>query len=238
MNSSVREDCLEAILSLGRPDGCPVPREGVVAAVDADPADIDSSLAGLIAEGAVLEEDGGLFLSPEGRAIAELILRKHRVLECFLTEMLGMDTGTASKEACVLEHDISDEAIDRLSTYIRGPRRNVRPPWRSGRCGDRHMGASPLPCTENALPSGGYRRCPEAEGLHSLLEFAEGDELQVAMIRCIGRNTRLIDLGVLPGEHVTLVRKLHNNAVVLRVKGADIALSPEIASTIFVERRA
>jgi DtxR family Mn-dependent transcriptional regulator len=55
------------------------------------------------------------------------------------------------------------------------------------------------------------------------------------MIRCLGRNRRLIDLGLIPGEQISIRRKLYNNAVVVRVKGADIALSPEIASTIFAE---
>ena len=112
-----------------------------------------------------------------------------------------MDTGAASKEACVLEHEISDEAIDRLSRYIERPGHGPR----------RHCAG----------------RCRE----HSLLEFAEGDLLEITMIRCLSRNRRLIDLGLIPGEQITIRRKLYNDAIVVRVKGADIALSPEIAST-------
>lgn len=205
MNTSLREDCLEAILTLTQADGGSVDAEGIMAAVDAERASVEECLAGLVAEGAVLLEDGRYRLSPEGRPIAESVLRKHQVLECFLCEMLGMDTGAASKEACILEHEISDEAIDRLSRYIRrpihGPRRHC-----AGRC----------------------REC-------SLLDFAEGDLLEITMIRCLSRNRRLIDLGLIPGEQITIRRKLYNDAVVVRVKGADIALSPEIASTIFAE---
>jgi DtxR family Mn-dependent transcriptional regulator len=205
MNTSVREDCLEAILTLTQANGNSVAADGIMAAVDADRAEVVACLEGLVADGAVREEEGGYRLSPEGKCIAEAVLRKHRVLECFLCEMLGMDTGTASKEACILEHEISDEAIDRLSRYITRPGHSPR----------RHCAA----------------RCRE----RSLLDFAEGDLLEITMIRCLGRNRRLIDLGLIPGEQISIRRKLYNDAVVVRVKGADIALSPEIASTIFAE---
>ncbi|MDK2973689.1 MAG: DtxR family transcriptional regulator, Mn-dependent transcriptional regulator [Methanofollis sp.] len=205
MNTSVREDCLEAILTLTQANGGSVTAEGIMAAVDANQAAVEAGLAGLVAEGAVRLENGEYLLSPEGKTVAESVLRKHRVLECFLCEMLGMDTGAASKEACVLEHGISDDTIDRLSRYIERPGHGQR----------RHCAG----------------RCRE----RSLLDFAEGDLIEITMIRCLGRNRRLIDLGLIPGEQIVIRRKLHNNAIVVRVKGADIALSPEIASTVFAE---
>lgn len=205
MSTSVREDCLEAILVLTQANGGSATAEGIMAAVDAKKADIEACLANLVAEGAIRQDDGRYLLSPKGQCVAESVLRKHRVLECFLSEMLGMETGAASKEACVLEHKISDEAIDRLSRYIE------RPSHRRGRHG---LG----------------RRCE-----HNLMDFAEGDLVEITMIRCLSRNRRLIDLGIMPGEQVSIRRKLYNNALVVRVKGADIALSPEIASTVFAE---
>ncbi|HJK25027.1 MAG TPA: FeoA family protein, partial [Methanocorpusculum sp.] len=60
--------------------------------------------------------------------------------------------------------------------------------------------------------------------------------LHVSMIRCFAKHSRLIDLGVIPGELITLRRKLVNNAVVITVKGCDIALSPEVSANIMVER--
>jgi len=41
---------------------------------------------------------------------------------------------------------------------------------------------------------------------------------------------------MVPGEHVLIKRKLSNGALVVQVKGCDVALSPEIASAIGVER--
>ena len=67
-------------------------------------------------------------------------------------------------------------------------------------------------------------------------ESSEGDELVVSCIRCDGPDARLMDLGILPGEHIRLIRHIPDNGVVIRVKGCDIALSNEIASSILVER--
>jgi DtxR family Mn-dependent transcriptional regulator len=209
MSSSVREDCLEAILTLSGKDSRSVSDAEIKGAVEADTAEVMAALRTLVAGGDLVREDGGYLLTPQGKTAAESVFRKHRVLECFLSEMLGMDTGAASKEACVLEHGVSDETIDRLSTYILDPGRH-----RATRHG-----------------AGRHAR-------HTLLDFAEGDTVEVTMIRCIGKNRRLLDLGVIPGERIGLRRKLGNNAVVVTVKGADIALSPEIASTIFAEKTA
>lgn len=210
MSTSVREDCLEAILALAGDNGRPVGEAGIRGAVDADAAEITAALHALLADGDVVQADDGYLLTPTGKAAAETVFRKHRVLACFLSEMLGMDRGAASKQACVLEHGVTDETIDRLSTYIRSPGRHRPVRRRAARCGRRH----------------------------TLLDFAEGDTVEVTMIRCAGKNRRLFDLGILPGERIGLRRKLGNNAVVVTVKGADIALSPEIASTIFAEKTA
>jgi len=43
-------------------------------------------------------------------------------------------------------------------------------------------------------------------------------------------------MGIFPGERIKLIHTLNNKAVVIQVKGCDIALSPEIASCIFVEK--
>jgi DtxR family Mn-dependent transcriptional regulator len=47
-----------------------------------------------------------------------------------------------------------------------------------------------------------------------------------------------MDLGFLPGERISIKRKLKNRALVVAVKGCDIALSPDIASLIRVEKSA
>ncbi|MBP2147108.1 DtxR family Mn-dependent transcriptional regulator [Methanofollis sp. W23] len=223
MNSSVREDCLEAVLTLVQEHQRPVTEREIDEVVEAASSEVTTAVRVLAEEGYLRNEDGGYLLTPPGHDAAEVVLRKHRVLECFLHEMLGMDVGAASKEACILEHAVSDEAIDRLSSYIEDPHGDLPP----ARRGLRHRrGPRAAACPVGATPNG---RRP-------LLDCSEGETVKVAVIQCIGRNRRLIDLGLIPGREIAVRRKLHNNALVVGVMGADIALSPEVASTIFVER--
>ncbi|MDD3622280.1 MAG: metal-dependent transcriptional regulator [Methanofollis sp.] len=221
MNSSVREDCLEAVLTLMQEHRRPVTEKEIGDSVVADSSEVTTVVQALTEEGYLRKEDGGYLLTSPGKNAAGAVLRKHRVLECFLHEMLGMDIGAASKEACVLEHAVSDEAIDRLSSYIDQDGDLPRE-----RRGLRHRRGHLANCPEGAMPN----------GHRPLLDCSEGETSKVAVIQCLGRNRRLMDLGLIPGREITVRRKLHNNALVVRVMGADIALSPEVASTIFVER--
>ncbi len=50
------------------------------------------------------------------------------------------------------------------------------------------------------------------------------------------RASRLNDIGIIPGEEIVIRRRLSNGALVVEIKESDIAISPEIASTVYVEK--
>jgi len=52
----------------------------------------------------------GTFLTGRGMAVAQRVVRKHRLLERFLYDYLGMDMEKVHDEACRMEHSLSDEA--------------------------------------------------------------------------------------------------------------------------------
>lgn len=59
----------------------------------------------------------GVMLTSEGRRVALRVLRKHRLIETFLVEVLHFPIDEVNDEACRLEHVVSDrfmEAIDRM----------------------------------------------------------------------------------------------------------------------------
>ena len=58
----------------------------------------------------VSDEHGYLSLTEKGREIAEKIYERHTELTNFLT-LIGVDRETASKDACKIEHVISDESF-------------------------------------------------------------------------------------------------------------------------------
>ena len=63
----------------------------------------------------------GVRLTAEGRHVALNVLRKHRLVETFLVDVLKMDWSRVHQEAEQLEHAISDEVLDRLDALLGHP---------------------------------------------------------------------------------------------------------------------
>ena len=60
-----------------------------------------------------------LILTPKGERIAREVHHRFRVVQTFLHDILGIDAGLAEREACLLEHDVSDQTTDRLVDLLR-----------------------------------------------------------------------------------------------------------------------
>lgn len=217
MHTSLREDYLEAILLLTR--RCPAPPTipGIATAMHLPEPDVVSDLSELAATGeVVVPGDGTVLLSESGIKTGQRVIKKHETLQCFLTEILGMDSSQASSEACKIEHAVSDETIDRLGNYLRIP---------GGKAPEGTSVYNP-PCTGSGNPAFSY----------TLADCDEGTRVVVSSISGKSCAKRLLDLGVVPGQEVSIKRKMSNRSLVIQVKGCDVALSPEIASAISVER--
>ncbi len=64
-----------------------------------------------------VDEAGYLHLTDIGHEVAEKIYDRHNVLERFL-KALGVDEETASKDACKMEHDISDTSLEAIKNFL------------------------------------------------------------------------------------------------------------------------
>jgi len=77
-----------------------------------------------------LERDGwikyfprvGVSLTRKGRRLAMNMLRRHRLLETFLVETLGLDWSEIHVEAEELEHAISEKVLEKLDEFLGRPR--------------------------------------------------------------------------------------------------------------------
>ena len=58
-------------------------------------------------------------LTKKGRIKAESIYRRHRLIHRFLHDVLGVARETAEKDACRIEHNVSDETIDGLERFMK-----------------------------------------------------------------------------------------------------------------------
>src|SRR6187455_358715 len=63
----------------------------------------------------------GVQLTPPGRALALRVLRRHRLIEQFLTETLNLTWDEVHEEAENMEHAVSDTLIDRIDAYLDYP---------------------------------------------------------------------------------------------------------------------
>jgi len=119
--TSATEDYLRTIYALEE-EIQPVIAARVAEEVGVTPSTMVSTLRRLEREGylKVLRRKE-IHLTTEGRQVAERILRRHFLLERFLTDLLGLDWVKAHQEAHRLEHAVSQEVEDRLAKLLGYP---------------------------------------------------------------------------------------------------------------------
>ena len=60
---------------------------------------------------------GEIYLTEEGRKLAQDIYKRHQIVKGFLIHVLGVSEQQAEEDACHIEHVISAETFDRMTTY-------------------------------------------------------------------------------------------------------------------------
>lgn len=120
--SASTEDYLKAIFG--------ITNAGAEAASTNDLAEVLEISAGSVSAMVKrLDEEGlvehipyrGVTLTDNGERVALKVLRRHRLLELYLTEELGVPWNRVHEEAEVLEHAISDDLIERIATKLGDP---------------------------------------------------------------------------------------------------------------------
>lgn len=114
------EDYLEAIYLLAKKGGDDSVRSVDVAEfLGVSKASVNKGVTQL-KETAMVEQNryGRIVLTAEGKAYAELVWRSHRALRTFLMSDLGVSEEIADKEACLMEHVLSEDTMLRLIGYL------------------------------------------------------------------------------------------------------------------------
>src|SRR5947207_15606627 len=154
-------------------------------------------------------------LTTAGMSAAESIVRRHRIMERWLTDGLGLDWVTADAEAARLEHAVSDVVERRLYEVL-------------GR---------PATCPHgNPIP--GYSEASSAEVRVSSL--AAGDRASITRVSEVAEREAPLLLAYLdereltPGREIMLVEVDQvGRTVRLRVRDAEVTLSHETASKLW-----
>ncbi len=113
------EDYLEVIFALSREKG--VARVGEIAEkMDVKSPSVNAALKALAERDFVVHEKYGyVVLTETGRKLAAAVQEKHDVLYRFLTEFLMVSPDLADKEACSIEHAISEDTFIRFVKFFK-----------------------------------------------------------------------------------------------------------------------
>lgn len=124
MPTSTVEDYLKAILLREQhlAHDALVTMGQVATDLDVAPGTVTSMVKTLERTGLIRYEPySGVRLSEEGRRTAARILRRHRLIELFLVETLGLDWSEVHEEAEQLEHAMSDKLVERIDQMLGRP---------------------------------------------------------------------------------------------------------------------
>jgi DtxR family transcriptional regulator, Mn-dependent transcriptional regulator len=169
----------------------------------------------------VVETDRHLQLSEAGRAHAIAVMRKHRLAELLLVNVIGMPYEEAHEEACRWEHVMSDAVEKRVYDLLNRP---TRSPY-----GNPIPGLAEFDHTAVSTPA--------AEGERNLaFPGLTGDVVVSRICESVQTNAEVLrqlhTAGIDPGTKVTVAQE--RDAVRIDRGGEEIRLPREVASRVFI----
>ena len=212
------EDYLKAIYDLELV-GEPASTNDIADRLAISPASVSGMVRRLADQGLITHEPyRGVRLTGEGRTAALRTLRRHRILECYLTAVLGYPWDRVHDEAERLEHTASEELIERMASALGDP------------IHDPH--GAPIPTREGAV---------ERTVLRALADVAAGERVQVRMVNDddAERLRYLAELGIRPGAVLRILDKApFEGPITLWVDesggGSTRAIGVGLAAQVFV----
>lgn len=99
-----------------------LPMGQLAAALSVTPGTATTMVKALAESGlAIYEPYAGVALTPSGRKLAALVLRRHRLIELFLVQVMGLRWDEVHDEAELLEHVVSDRLVERMDEMLGRP---------------------------------------------------------------------------------------------------------------------
>ena len=194
-----------------------LPMGHVATALSVTPGTATTMVKALAESGLVeYEPYSGVRLTKAGDKLAALVLRRHRLVELFLVQVMGMRWDEVHDEAEQLEHVVSDRLIDRIDEMLGQPTHDPH--------GD------PIPSADGAiapLPNDNLLTCPTATSL-KVTRITDQDP---AFLRFVESNN------LKPGQRIEVeARDTAADAVRLRRANREpLTLGARAASKLLVE---
>ena len=117
--STSHEDYLEAMVMLGATTEASVRSVDVATKLGVSKASVNKAMS-VLKEKGLAEQPyyGDIMLTEEGYAYGTSVLERHEMLFTFLTKAIGLSEEDADREACLMEHAISDASFEKWFEFV------------------------------------------------------------------------------------------------------------------------
>lgn len=212
MLNEKHEEILESIWSVGDRQNNSIEAVRKRSSVDFTDADLEE----LERQELIIRDGDRISLANKGKAIAEIIIRRHRLAEILVSSILKLKQSDMEEMACKVEHSLLPEVEESICTLLGHPEfcpDGKRIP--RGRCCSGKL---------KAIDS----------SVVSLKELAPGESGKITYIKPGSHSNfhQLISFGLHPGVVVTVHRK--NPAFCIKFENTELALDENVAANIFV----
>ncbi len=187
------------------------------------PPTVTETLKRLVRDGLVeMDQRRQVTLTPKGVDLAEAVLRRHRLTERFLVDMLGMQWHQVHEEACRLEHYISGAVEERVVTSLHAPTTCPH--------------GNPIP---GYVPNA--RTYLQDKGAIRLLYAQPGQEVSLLLVSEVVEDEEamiayLHDRGIMPGTRLKLLSTSEGDEpkTTLEVDGSEVTVPSRVAHALWV----
>jgi DtxR family Mn-dependent transcriptional regulator len=209
------EDYLKTIYEIGR-GNVSVSTNDIAQRLDLAPASVSGMVRRLADQGLLAyERYRGVTLTDSGRRAALRTIRRHRIIESYLSRALDYPWDRVHDEAERLEHAASDELVDRMAAAIGEP------------LVDPH--GAPIPSREGIMDETVYLSLAELGAGYGARVVRVSDD-DPEMLRY------LAELSIVPGAEIVIVsRAPYEGPISLKIAGHLLAIGPSLAGQVLVE---
>ena len=209
------EEYLEAIWELEE-EGTQVIQARLAEHLSHSAPTVSETVRRLRTDGYVKADGRILQLTDAGRERAESVVRKHRLAERFLLDVIGIPWHKTHIEACRWEHVMSDEVEQRIMAILENP----------ATCAH----GNPIP----GIPG-------PVRDLHALADIEPGDKVRLERVTeqvevDLDALMYLDSHGFIPGAWAQVRSRAPDGTLTLDLDSGSIALGPALAGQLYVER--
>jgi DtxR family Mn-dependent transcriptional regulator len=216
--TTTHQEYLEALYEMDE-EGIPTQQARLAEWLGITPASVSEAVKRLTGRGLVQVGDGRrIRFTGDGEALARALVRRHRLAERFLVEVVGLPWHMAHEEATEWGRVISDQVEERIVDLLDDP----------GTC----VHGNPIPGSAHRVDQGDLRPLHEmSSGDRVRLErLTEDLELDLDVMRFFESS------GLMPGADIRVLSVAPDGTMTLEVQGDKVGLGAHLSDNLWVRR--